>query len=54
GSALTLSLSAVGIVLAFARHERRRAAQPDARPQADEPDTDPLPVIPTPALQEPR
>ena len=34
--------------------ERRRAAQPDARPQADEPDTDPLPVIPTPVLQEPR
>ena len=28
--------------------------QPDARPHADEPDTDPLPVIPTPALQEPR
>lgn len=52
GSALTLSLTAVGIVLAFARHERRRAEEPDARPDADDPDTDPLPVIPAPASQE--
>ena len=31
-----------------ARHERRRAEEPDARPDADGPDTDPLPVIPAP------
>lgn len=52
GSALTLSLAAVGVVLAFARHERRRIEEPDARPDADEPDTDPVPAVPAPAPQE--
>ncbi|MDY6055563.1 putative peptidoglycan glycosyltransferase FtsW [Micrococcus sp.] len=50
GSALTLALAGVGVVLSFARHERRRAAEtgPDAPPSdigEEDADTAPLPLV---------
>lgn len=48
GSALTLALAAVGVVLAFARHERQRAAALAAPRSGPRRAAEPLPSVPVP------